>query len=139
MTTQTDVAATLDGVYVEAPYPVNEDAGNAAVAQMQADLQAIGKPPQVDLANAIGYWSADVLIQLLEATADRGGGLSPQAVVETASSEWTYRGATGGPGNLTFPTPGWTEPDGCSTLVQLNGTSYKQIEPYTCRPVTKVG
>jgi hypothetical protein len=135
---QSDVASTLNGVYVEAPYPVNEDAGNPAVAQMQADLRAIGKPPEVDLANAIGYWSADILIQLLQATASRGP-LTPQAMIDTAAGGWTYHGAAGGPGDLPFPAPGWSEPDGCSTLVQLTGTTYKEVEPYTCRPVTKVG
>jgi ABC-type branched-subunit amino acid transport system substrate-binding protein len=138
MSSQSDIASTLNGVYVEAPYPVNEDSGDAAVSQMQADLQAIGKPAQVDLANAIGYWSADLLIQLLQATASRGA-VTPQAMLATAAAGWTYHGTAGGPGDLAFPTPGWTQPDGCSTLVQLTGTTYKEVEPYTCRPVTKVG
>ena len=139
VSSQSDVASTLNGVYVEAPYPVNEDAGDAAVTQMQADLQAIGKPGQVDLANAIGYWAADIFIQLLQAAAARGVALTPQALIDTAAGGWTYHGAAGGPGDLAFPAPGWSRPDGCSTLVQLNGTTYKEVEPYTCRPVTKVG
>ncbi len=139
MSQQADVAAALNGVYVESPYPVNENIANAAVTQMQADLGAIGKPPVVDLANAIGYWSADMLIQLLQAVAAGGGAVTPLATVGTAATGWTYHGTPGGPGDLAFPSPGWTEPDGCSTLVQLTGTRYKEVEPYTCGPVDKVG
>jgi len=60
-------------------------------------------------------------------------------MIDTAAGGWTYHGAAGGPGDLAFPAPGWSRPDGCSTLVQLTGTTYKEIEPYTCRAVTKVG
>jgi hypothetical protein len=136
---QADIASTLDGVYVEAPYPVNENAGNPAVAQMQADLQAMGKAPTIDLANAVGYWSADMLIQLLQAAAARGGAVTPASLADTAAAGWTYKGSPGGPGDLTFPTPGWTAPDGCSTLLQLAGTLYSEVVPYGCSPVDKVG
>jgi len=136
---QADIAATLSGVYVDAPYPVDENVTNPAVAQIRTDLTAISKPPTVDLAIAIGYWSADLLIQLLQAAAARGGPLTAAGVSAVAPGGWTYHGTPGGPPDLAFPAPGWVAPDGCSTLLQLSGTTYKEIAPYGCGPVTKIG
>jgi Periplasmic binding protein len=136
---QADLATSLNGVYVDAPFPVDENASDPAVAAIRTDLAAIGKPPTVDLAIAIGYWSADMLIQLLQAAASRGGALTPASLTTTAAAGWTYKGSPGGPSDLTFPAPGWVAPDGCSTLLQLTGTVYKEVAPYGCASVTKIG
>jgi ABC-type branched-subunit amino acid transport system substrate-binding protein len=136
---QADLATSLNGVYVDAPFPVDENGSDPAVAAIRKDLAAIDKPPTVDLGIAIGYWSADMLIQLLQAAATRGGALTSASLTDTAAAGWTYKGAPGGPSDLTFPAPGWVAPDGCSTLLQLTGTTYKEVAPYGCGPVTKIG
>jgi branched-chain amino acid transport system substrate-binding protein len=132
------ITGTLSGVYVDAGLPVDANPANPAVAQIRADLVAIDKPPTVDLDVALGYWSADMLIQLLQAAAARSGQLTPASLTATAAAGWTYRGPTGGPADLTFPAPGWVAADGCSTLLQLTGGAYHEVAPYGCGPVTKV-
>jgi len=132
------ITATLSGVYVDAGFPVDANPANPAVAQIRTDLEAIGQPPTVDLDIALGYWSADMLIQLLQAAAARSGQLTPASLTATAAAGWTYKGPPGGPSDLTFPAPGWVAPDGCSTLLQLTGAAYREVAPYGCAPVTKV-
>ncbi len=126
---QSAEAAALDTVGVENEFPVNEDK-TPAVELAEARLRAINQSPYLTSGTSIGYWSADVLIQLLEATAKRVGvsNLSGAALQQTAANGWTY---TGGLGVMSYPAA-WTYPTGCGTLVQQVGTSYKLLAPYVC-------
>jgi ABC-type branched-subunit amino acid transport system substrate-binding protein len=123
--------AGLNGVGVESEFPVNEDNSSAARAAEQ-QLAADGKPALLTTGVSIGYWSGDVLVKLLQATAKRvgAGSITGTAIQATAAAGWTY---TGGLGTMTYPAA-WTYPTGCGTLVQEQGTSYKLLEPYTCTP-----
>ena len=132
------ITNTLSGIYVDAPLPVDANPANPAVAQIRTDLEAIGEPATVDVDIALGYWSADMLIQLLQAAAANGGNPTPASLAATATAGWTYHGPPGGPSDLSFPAPGWVDSDGCSTLLQFSRGVYKEIAPYGCAPVTKV-
>jgi branched-chain amino acid transport system substrate-binding protein len=129
--------AALDGVGVESEFPVNEDntpAVQAAVQQLSAD----GKSTYLTTGISQGYWSADILIALLQATAKRvgAGNITGAAIQATVAGGWTY---TGGLGTMSYPNA-WTYPTGCGTLVQQQGTTYKLLEPYSCSSaVAKTG
>jgi ABC-type branched-subunit amino acid transport system substrate-binding protein len=123
--------AALNGVGVSSEFPVNED-NIPAVKTEEQQLAAAGKPTNLTTGISIGYWSGDVLVQLLKATAARVGAsnITGAAIQATAAAGWTY---TGGLGTMTYPAA-WTYPTGCSTLVQEEGTGYRLLEPYTCTP-----
>jgi ABC-type branched-subunit amino acid transport system substrate-binding protein len=123
--------AALNGVGVASEFPVNQD-DIPAVKTEEQQLAADGKPANLTTGISIGYWSGDVLVQLLKATAARAGAsnITGAAMEATAAAGWTY---TGGLGTMTYPAA-WTYPTGCSTLVQEEGTGYKLLEPYTCTP-----
>jgi ABC-type branched-subunit amino acid transport system substrate-binding protein len=123
--------AALNGVGVMNDFPVNED-NIPAVKTAEQQLAADGKPTNLTTGVSIGYWSGDVLVQLLKATAARvgAGNITGAAIQATAAAGWTY---TGGLGTMTYPAA-WTYPTGCITMVQEEGTGYKLLEPYTCTP-----
>jgi ABC-type branched-subunit amino acid transport system substrate-binding protein len=129
--------AALDGVGIESEFPVNEDSSPAVQTAVQ-QLAADGKSTKLITGVSQGYWSADVLVQLLQATAKRVGAanITGAAIEATAQAGWTY---TGGLGTMSFPAA-WTYPTGCGTLVQQQGTTYKLLEPYSCSSkVAKLG
>jgi len=123
--------AALNGVGVESEFPVNED-NTPAVKTAEQQLAADGKSTALTTGISIGYWSGDVLVQLLKATAARVGAsnITGAALQATAAAGWTY---TGGLGTMAYPAA-WTYPTGCGTLVQEEGTGYTLLEPYTCTP-----
>jgi ABC-type branched-subunit amino acid transport system substrate-binding protein len=129
--------AALDGVGVESEFPVNEDNSPASQAAVQ-QLSAAGKSTSLTTGISQGYWSADVLVQLLQATAKRvgAGNITGAALEATVTGGWTY---TGGLGTMSYPNA-WTYPTGCGTLVQQQGTTYKLLVPYGCSSkVAKLG
>lgn len=121
--------AALQGVAVENEFPANQDS-LPAVKTAEAQLAAIRQPPELTSGVSIGYWSGDVLAQLLQATAKRVGAdhITGAAIQETAAKGWTY---TGGLGTMSYPAA-FNLPTGCGTLVQTTGSTYKLLEPYSC-------
>jgi ABC-type branched-subunit amino acid transport system substrate-binding protein len=86
LSSQANVATALDGEYDNVQFAVQEMTDNAAVKQINSDLQAIGKPAGVTLGAAVGYWSADQFITLLQAAAAKGGDVTPDTLDQAANA-----------------------------------------------------
>jgi branched-chain amino acid transport system substrate-binding protein len=124
-----DAAAALDGAYVNTQY-LPQEFGGPAIDQMVEDLEAIGAEPVVSLGVAIGYWSADIFLSMLEAV---GEDLTPERFVEVANGPFQYEQSFNPPGigPIEFPA-GHGEPAPCAAMVQVNGLEYEPIVPLTC-------
>jgi ABC-type branched-subunit amino acid transport system substrate-binding protein len=135
LASQPNEASALNGVYVEDEFPADEN-NTPAVKRAEKDLQAVGAAPDLTSGTAVGYWSAIVFEQMLEATLKAEGG-NPSKVTgatleKTVTSGFTYSDPiAGGIGSETFPAAE-TIPTGCGTLVKTTGTTFKQIAPYQC-------
>jgi ABC-type branched-subunit amino acid transport system substrate-binding protein len=132
-----NTAAALDGTYVESLQPTPADPNNAAVKQMQADLKAIGKSDQFTTPSGTGYWAADLLIQGLQATADKGLEITGENLHQTLQA-MQYKGTAGGPGDMTVK-DSQVKYVACSMLMKINGTKYETIVPYECGRTLDVG
>jgi branched-chain amino acid transport system substrate-binding protein len=128
-----DVAKGLDGVYTTVQWQAQEF-GGPSIDRIKADLKAVGADTNIDIATAASYWSADVLVQLLTKV---GRDLTPDKVAALLKAGWEYKPDDNPPGlgPVKYPT-GYTDPSGCSSLVQHSGTSYKPILTLTCFPVS---
>lgn len=134
---QPSVAQALNGVYVTTLLPSGYD-GTPAIKQEVKDLKAIGKPADIEIGTSIGYWSADLLIQLLQATKARGAALTPANLAQTVAKGVTVKPSmTGGNGPLAWPKMA-NQPQPCTSTVRGAGTTYKLSQKFTCYPNTKV-
>ena len=129
------LAETLAGEYVNTQI-VPQEEGTPWVKQEQADLEAIGEPPFVTLAGAIGYAEAELLIEQLDAVG---------ADLDTATFDAAVNGGDftafadieGGPGPLLWPAAHLLPAD-CAAIVQIDGTSYDVVSPFRCYSSKKV-
>jgi branched-chain amino acid transport system substrate-binding protein len=139
-TSQPAVAKTLDGGYSTSEFPVGEEQ-TPVIKQIQSDLAAIGQPTAVSLGNSVGWWSADLLIDGLQATAAKGA-VTPQSFDQVMNSNFTYNSPeAGGIQGLSFPQDN-VQGDtlGCADLIQVNDTAKVWEVPgkYTCQPPANV-
>jgi ABC-type branched-subunit amino acid transport system substrate-binding protein len=133
---QQQVAAAIDGAYVNTQW-LPEEFGGSAIEQIKDDLEAIGEDPSIGFATSIGYWSADVLVQMLEAA---GPDLTPERFDEVINGGFTYE-PTGDPmgiGPMEYPRD-HDQPAPCAALVRVNGTKYEPVLPMDCYEVIQVG
>ena len=77
---------------------------------------------------SIGYWSADVLLQMLDAV---GPDLTPETFDQVINGGFEYEGLEGSMGPVTFP-DGHTVPTPCATLVQTVDGEFDVINPFSC-------
>jgi branched-chain amino acid transport system substrate-binding protein len=122
-----ETAAALEGGYSNSQFPPNED-GGAATAQIAADLKAIGAPEFVTQGASIGYWSADVMIQMLE---DIDGDITPDNFRTLAESGWEYEQEDGGIGPISYP-DGHTNPAPCAGMVKVENGKYVSALKFAC-------
>jgi branched-chain amino acid transport system substrate-binding protein len=112
------VKAALQGQIVDSEFPAAED-NSAAVAG-------------IGLGAAIGYYDADMLVQMLQNAAKKGKPLTGAGITEAANSGFTYKvTAAGGSCAETFPAAHVAGTVGI-TLMQVEGAQYKLKVPYTC-------
>jgi ABC-type branched-subunit amino acid transport system substrate-binding protein len=90
LASQPNVAQALNGEYDNVQFAVQEMSDSAAVKQINTDLTAIGKPAGVTLGAAVGYWSADQFITLLQAAAKSGGTVTPDSLDQAANAGVTW-------------------------------------------------
>jgi ABC-type branched-subunit amino acid transport system substrate-binding protein len=126
---QPSLAQALSGSLVVANFPPSED-GSPAALQMEADLKAIGQPASYSLGEAVGWWSAEELIQELQATAAKGP-LTQANFEKVMEAGWTITPVTGGVSGLTFPTD-QTKSASCYGTLMADGTKYVVKVPFTC-------
>ena len=125
------LAAALQGNYVNVQIPPQES-GSPATNQEAEDLEAIGESPVATLGVSLGYWQADLLIQMLQATSKAGLPLTGAGLQEAVNKGFTYTPELeGGLGTITFP-EAQDVPVPCAGLVQIEGTEYKVVEPFKC-------
>jgi ABC-type branched-subunit amino acid transport system substrate-binding protein len=130
LASQPNVAAALDGVYTVNLTPTQVD-GTPAVKQEQDDLQAIGSSPDIQIGTGVGYWTAEMFIQMLQATAAKGP-VTPEAFQQTVNAGLTIQPPlAGGNGPLKFPEY-LNEPQPCNSLIQAKGNHYVSKIPFTC-------
>ena len=128
---QPSVKAALQGQIVDSEFPAAED-NSAAVKQIETALKAIGKSEPLGLGAAIGYYDADMLVQMLQNAAKKGKPITGAGITEAANSGFTYKvSATGGACSQTFPAAHVAGTVGI-TLMQVEGAQYKLKVPYTC-------
>jgi ABC-type branched-subunit amino acid transport system substrate-binding protein len=131
------VASALNGVYVTNLLPTGYD-NTPAVKQEQKDLKAIGAVPDIEIGTDAGYWSADLFIQLLQATKNRGVPVTSANFLATVAKGITVKPSIqGGNGPLTWPTL-LDQPQPCNATVQGAGTTYKLFQKFTCYNNIKV-
>ncbi len=123
---QPPVAQALEGSWVNSQIPPSES-DSPAIDQIHEDLEAIGEDPFISLGGALGYWSADVLVQQLEAA---GEDLTPEAF-QKAMEDFTYEPMDGGIGPVSFPMDK-TAPTPCAAIVGIKGGAYDVLEPMDC-------
>jgi ABC-type branched-subunit amino acid transport system substrate-binding protein len=128
--TQSNISAALDGSYVVVQAPAQEDQ-SPAIQQEQTDLKAVGASPTIAFGTDIGYWTADMFVQMLEATGAKGP-ITQQTLHDVAAAGVTLPAQLkGGNGPLIFPKY-QTEPLPCASFVQAQGNKYVSKVPYTC-------
>ncbi|HEY8527929.1 MAG TPA: ABC transporter substrate-binding protein [Acidimicrobiales bacterium] len=123
---QPDVAAALEGTYVNTQIPPQED-GSPAVRQIEEDLEAIGEDTTISLGAAIGYWQADLFVAALEAAEEP----TPEALHEVMTSGFTYEPPEGYIEALEFPNA-LTQPAPCAALVRIEDGAYTSAVPFDC-------
>jgi branched-chain amino acid transport system substrate-binding protein len=135
--TQPSVASALTGVYTTNLLPTEYD-GTPAIKQELKDLKSVGAAPDIEIGTAIGYWSAQTFISLLQATKARGVAVTPANVAATVAKGITVKSTlAGGDGPLTWPTLS-DQPEPCTSTVEGAGPTYKLFQKFTCYPNMKV-
>jgi branched-chain amino acid transport system substrate-binding protein len=122
-----DTAAALEGGYSNSQFPASEDGGQAT-KDIAAALEAIGEAPFVTQGASIGWWSTDVMIQMLE---DIDGDITPDSFRTLAESGWEYEPVEGGIGPISYP-DGHTNPAPCAGLVKVEGGKYVSAVEFQC-------
>jgi branched-chain amino acid transport system substrate-binding protein len=124
---QPDLAAALDDTFTITQI-VPAEGGSPAIEQITADLKASGDDSLPGLGQQVGWFSADLFLQQLEAA---GRDLTPQSFQAAANNGFTYEAPEGGLGPVSFP-EGHDAAAPCAAVVKVNGQNYEQILPMTC-------
>ena len=125
-----DTAAALEGGFAVSQFPANEDA-TPAIAQITEDLKASGSQlPFATQGASIGYWSTELLRQMLVATAAKGE-ITPDTFRSVVEGGFTSETVEGGLGPVTYPDYHKSLAP-CSGLVQVVDGAYQSSVPFTC-------
>lgn len=126
------VKAAIQDQYVYSEMPTAED-DSPAVKQIHDAMTAIGKGSEpISLGVTLGYYDADLFVQMLQNTAKKGEPLTSAGIAEAANSGFTYQETTkGGACSEHFPGAETTGVVGDS-LLQVKGDQYVLKVPYTC-------
>jgi branched-chain amino acid transport system substrate-binding protein len=119
-----------DGSYVITQW-LPAEFGGPAIEQIQKDLDLIGSDSAITSNVSMGYWSADVFIQALEAV---GEDLSPERFNEVVNGgDFRYEPDQDPPGVGPLEFPGnhdYASP--CAAMVQAKGTEFEPVLDLTC-------
>ncbi|WP_202638867.1 ABC transporter substrate-binding protein [Bailinhaonella thermotolerans] len=118
--------AAMEGV-IAAPMFEPFESTVPEMARLKADVEKVaGKGVTLTQHHAIGYWSADIFLKMLEQT---GKDLTRERFLATANGSFTYENP--GFGRVRYPKD-HTEPSGCGALVQLDGGVFKVLKNMKC-------
>ncbi|MFI6790158.1 ABC transporter substrate-binding protein [Nonomuraea sp. NPDC050383] len=118
-------AQALEGV-VAAPMFEPFESTAPEIATLRADVEKVAPGTTLTQHLAIGYWAADIFLDMLAKT---GKDLTRQKFLATANGDYTYENA--GFGRVRFPAD-HTEPNGCGALVRLEGGAFKVAKSLKC-------
>jgi len=124
-----DVSSQLEGGYVFSQFPPQEEY-RAATTRIMTDLANIGGPLIYSQAISLGYWSADLLVSILNTV---GEDLTVRSFFRTANIEGTLyeSGVSGGP--CPFQTSlGHQDPSGGAALLQVRGGVFRPVVNFSC-------
>src|SRR5665213_992432 len=125
------LAAALQGEYINTQVVPQEQTGSAWVASELAALKAIGQPAFLTLGASIGYAEANEFIEQLQAV---GKNLNTKTFDNTVNGGKfvSYKNVgTGGPGKLLWPAAHFISAD-CATIVKVTGTAFNVVNPFKC-------
>lgn len=130
---QPAVARALEGTYAMTQFPPQEDP-NPAIEQILADLKASGLPEFVSLGTAVGYWTADLYLQMLDAA---GG--DPAKVHDVVNGGFTYHSDLEGG----LADTEWPELENvalpCQAMMKVENGAYVVAQPFTCYENIEIG
>ncbi|MEV4568431.1 ABC transporter substrate-binding protein [Nonomuraea sp. NPDC049419] len=118
-------AKALEGV-IAAPMfePFESDAPE--VAQLRQDVEKVAPGTELTQHLAIGYWAADIFLDLLDKT---GKELTRERFLATANGSYVYENP--GFGRIEYPKD-HSEPNGCGALVKLEGGAFQVARNMRC-------
>ncbi len=125
------LAAALQGEYVNTQVVPQEQTGSAWVASELAALKANGSPAFLTLGASVGYAEANELVEQLQAV---GKNLNTKTfdTIVNGGKFMSYKSVgTGGPGKLLWPAAHFLAAD-CATIVKVAGTVYNVVNPFKC-------
>ena len=130
--------SALQGTYVTSSWPVEQSHSPASLQEMK-DLKAIGQP-NLGFGTSAGYWSADLLVEMLQATAAKYGAAKvTPAKMQQVASHFTYVSPLkGGLCPLSYP-KSFGAPAVGFTTVEVQGAGYVEKIPYSCGQLVDVG
>ncbi len=103
---------------------------------MESDLKGIGVSPTFSLGEAVGWWSGEEFIQMLQATAAKGP-LTPANFEKVINAGWTIKAMSGGISQVSFPRD-HVKSTGCYGTLVAEGTHYALKSPYVCNPADTI-
>ncbi|GAA3168398.1 ABC transporter substrate-binding protein [Nonomuraea roseoviolacea] len=118
-------AQAMEGV-VAAPMFEPFESTAPEIAAFKADVEKVAPGATLTQHMAIGYWAADIFLDLLAKT---GKDLTREKFLATANGGYSYENA--GFGRIRFPQD-HTEPNGCGALVKLEGGAFKVAKSMKC-------
>ncbi|MCU1458764.1 MAG: hypothetical protein JWL73_2856 [Actinomycetia bacterium] len=124
-----DVAKGLEGAYIYNSVPAAEE-GTPAIQQMKANVKAINKPVNLTLGLSVGYWSADMFTQMLQAV---GKDLTADNFSTKINGGFTTTPPKGGPCPVTFAADHLKSAGGAG-VEQVKGGKYVVSVPFKCYP-----
>jgi ABC-type branched-subunit amino acid transport system substrate-binding protein len=125
---QQKLAAALDGTYANTQFPPAESGGEG-ITQFVSDLKAVGDPGFVSQGGSIGYWSADLFVQMVKAV---GPNLTSDNFNKLINGGFKSQPpASGGLGEIDYP-DGHHHPAPCAALVKVQGTQFVVTQPFKC-------
>ncbi|WP_219460638.1 ABC transporter substrate-binding protein [Nonomuraea rhizosphaerae] len=118
-------AQALEGV-VAAPMFEPFESSAPEIAKLRADVEKVAPGTTLTQHLAIGYWAADIFLDMLQKT---GKDLTREKFLATGNGSYAYQNA--GFGQVQYPKD-HTEPNGCGALVKLVGGAFQVAKSMKC-------
>jgi hypothetical protein len=118
-------AQALDGV-IAAPMFEPFESPDPQIAQLKQDVEKVAPGAALTQHLAIGYWSADIFLDILKRA---GKDLTREKFLATANGDYQYENP--GFGRIRYPRD-HTEPNGCGALVKLEGSAFHVARRMAC-------
>ncbi|MER6944643.1 ABC transporter substrate-binding protein [Nonomuraea sp. NPDC000554] len=118
-------AQAMEGV-IAAPMFEPFESTAPEIAQLKADVEKVAPGTVLTQHLAIGYWSADIFLDMLKKT---GKDLTREKFLATGNGDYSYDNA--GFGRIRYPKD-HSEPNGCGALVKLEGGAFQVAKSMKC-------